>query len=150
LAETALYKAAVQAESFDSERGAFRTWLYAIATNLRLDLLRSWTRRIERLWSPRVEDCPEAADPRPSIEELMLREDCLSRAISELPERQRDVILLTYWEGFTYAETANILGMRPGTVGAHRDKALKRLRRLLDEQDSAVVTAPAAATGAEL
>lgn len=148
LAETALYKAASQAASFDPGRGAFRAWLYAIATNLRRDLLRSWTRRLERLWTTSAQDCAETADPRGSAEERMLREERLALALGELTERQRDVVLLTCWEGFSYAETAEILGLRPGTVGAHRDKALKRLRGLLEEGAQVGVPAPAA-RGAE-
>jgi RNA polymerase sigma-70 factor (ECF subfamily) len=149
LAETALYKAAAQAQGFDPERGAFRPWLYAIATNLRRDLLRSWTRRLEKLWHANAEDCSEAVDPRDSAEERLLREERLTRALAALTERQRDVVLLTCWEGFSYAETAKILGMQPGTVGAHRDKALKRLRRFLEEDGLIVVARQPAARGAE-
>ena len=145
LAETALYKAAAQASTFDSDRGGFRTWLYAIATNLRRDRIRSWTRRLERLWAASTEDCAEAVDPRSSAEERMLSDERLSRALAALSGRQRDVILLTCWEGFSYAETGKILGLRPGTVGAHRDKALKKLRRLFAEED--VLAVPAAAPG---
>lgn len=148
LAETALYKAAAQAGRFDSRRGAFRPWLYSIATNLRRDLIRSWTRRLERLWSADTDECAAAADPRASAEERMLREERLTRVLTQLTERQRDVVLLTCWEGFSYAETAKILGLQPGTVGAHRDKALKRLRRLLSEDQPLLAPAPAA-RGAE-
>ena len=144
LAETALYKAAAQSQSFNPRRGPFRPWLYAIAANLRRDLIRSWTRRLERLWTTRGEDAQEAADPRASVEERLLREERLSLALAELTERQRDVVLLTCWEGFSYAETAEILGLRTGTVGAHRDKAMKRLRSLLAEDEPLVVAAPAA------
>ena len=82
LAETALYKAASQAHTFDPARGAFRPWLYAIATNLRRDLIRSWARRLERLWTASPRDCAEVADPRASAEERMLREDGLTRALA--------------------------------------------------------------------
>jgi RNA polymerase sigma-70 factor (ECF subfamily) len=150
LAETALYKAAAQAQAFDPARGAFRPWLYAIATNLRRDLVRSWTRRLERLWSANTDECANAVDPRASAEERLLREERLSRALGELTSRQRDVVLLICWEGFTYAETAKILGMQPGTVGAHRDRALKRLRGLLEENGPAAVAPQPAAGGAEL
>lgn len=148
LAEAALYKAASQAANFDPERGLFRPWLYAIATNLRRDLMRSWTRRLERLWAASPEDAAETADPRCSIEERMLREERVTRALGALTERQRDVVLLTCWEGFSYAETAEILGLSAGTIGAHRDKALKKLRRLLEGEDTGLVVAPAA-RGAE-
>lgn len=147
LAEAALYKAALQARSFDPERGAFRPWLYAIATNLRRDLLRSWTRRLEKLWHASSED--EAVDPCGSAEERLLREERLTLALAALTKRQRDVVLLTCWEGFSYAETAAILGMQPGTVGAHRDKALKRLRRALEEDGLVAVAQRPAARGAE-
>jgi RNA polymerase sigma-70 factor (ECF subfamily) len=77
----------------------------------------------------------------------MLRDERLSRALAALTKRQRDIVLLTCWEGFSHAETAKILGLQPGTIGAHRDKALKRLRRLLDAE--AIASVPAAARGAE-
>ncbi|MEZ5393583.1 MAG: sigma-70 family RNA polymerase sigma factor [Bryobacterales bacterium] len=73
----------------------------------------------------------------------MLQEERVTRALGALTERQRDVMLLTCWEGFSYAETAEILGLSPGTVGAHRDKALKNLRRILEGEDAGLIAAPA-------
>ncbi|HTJ70457.1 MAG TPA: SigE family RNA polymerase sigma factor [Actinospica sp.] len=49
-------------------------------------------------------------------------------ALRSLPERQRAVVVLRYWEGLPEAEIAEALGCTVGTVRSHTSRALKRLR----------------------
>lgn len=53
-------------------------------------------------------------------------------AIDALPERLRQALLLTEMAGMTYREIAAALGIREGTVGSRRTRALAMLRRQLD------------------
>ena len=52
--------------------------------------------------------------------------------VCALPERQRAVVVLRYYEDLTEAETAQVLGCAVGTVKAHAHHALRALRRGLD------------------
>ncbi len=63
-------------------------------------------------------------DFTPEINEKL----ALSQAIDSLPFRQREIIRLRYFKGFTQAETGRILGLTQVTVSRGEAKALERLR----------------------
>ncbi len=56
----------------------------------------------------------------------------LQHALSRLPSRLRDVVILCELRELSHAEIAEILGIRPGTVGSRRHEALTSLRTILD------------------
>jgi RNA polymerase sigma factor (sigma-70 family) len=56
--------------------------------------------------------------------------DALIRTLRQLSAQQRAVIVLRYWEQFTEAETAEVLGCTEGTVKAAASRGLKRMREL--------------------
>lgn len=56
----------------------------------------------------------------------------LRDALARLPSRLRDVVILCELRELSHAEIAEILGVRPGTVGSRRHEALTRLRTILD------------------
>jgi RNA polymerase sigma-70 factor (ECF subfamily) len=49
----------------------------------------------------------------------------------EIPEKQRTVIVLKFYQGFKYSEIADILGCPLGTVKTRMHKGLKRLKKSL-------------------
>jgi RNA polymerase sigma factor (sigma-70 family) len=54
-------------------------------------------------------------------------------AVGQLSPRQREVVVLTYWEDLSETTVADRLGMSPGSVRRHLGRARQRLRNLLDE-----------------
>jgi RNA polymerase sigma-70 factor (sigma-E family) len=54
--------------------------------------------------------------------------DALLTEIGKLPRRQRGVLVLRYYEGFSDAEIAELLGCTPGTVRGYASRALAALR----------------------
>jgi RNA polymerase sigma-70 factor (sigma-E family) len=60
-------------------------------------------------------------------------QDQLARGLAVLPARQRAVIVLRYYEGLSEAEIADALGCARGTVKSQAAKALRTLRRVLDD-----------------
>lgn len=63
-------------------------------------------------------------DPEPDI----------MRAVVELPPQQRAATYLVYWAGMTVVETADLMGIRSGTVKRYLHLARRTLKGTLDEQ----------------
>jgi len=87
----------------------------------------SWWRRRRR--EQLVADAPEHADPGAVIEPP----EPLQRALRQLPDRQRAVVVLRHYEDLTEREVAALLRCSVGTVKSHNARALARLRKLLAE-----------------
>lgn len=60
-------------------------------------------------------------------------------AISGLPEMFREVVVLRYFEGFSYRQIASILGCPAGTVMSRLNRARAELRSILDEKTNALM-----------
>jgi RNA polymerase sigma-70 factor (ECF subfamily) len=109
----------------------FRGWLVRVTFRLALDLSRSVRRRQlrEMFWAR-----PELRPPAQSVEEIAASrqfEVRLARALEELPDRLRLVILLTAIEGHSVQEVAALLDVPAGTVKSRLFKARKCLAEKL-------------------
>jgi RNA polymerase sigma-70 factor (ECF subfamily) len=109
----------------------FRSWLVRVSFRLALDRSRSARRRElrEMLWAR-----PELRPPVQSVEEIVASrqfEERLARALDELPDRLRLVILLTAIEGHSVDEVAVLLDVPAGTVKSRLFAARKRLAEKL-------------------
>jgi len=62
--------------------------------------------------------------------------DKVLQAVSELPVRQQQTVVLRAWEGFDVKETAGIMGVSEGSVKTHYFRALKQLRNCLQTPGS--------------
>ncbi len=86
------------------------TWVYRVVTNLCTDRLRSGRRRAR----PMGDDLPDAADDAPGAEARMVetaRLAALQDALAQLPDRQREAVVLRHIEGLSNPEIAEILGI---------------------------------------
>jgi RNA polymerase sigma-70 factor (ECF subfamily) len=112
---------------------SFLTWLYKIASNLCIDQLRSRKARSALSLDVELEEGREpAADARNcSPEELAIRDsvqDVVQRAISNLPEKYRVVVVMRHLQDMSVEEIANVLNMPTGTVKTHLFRAREMLR----------------------
>lgn len=71
---------------------------------------------------------PAEDDPAANMDADRL-EDNLRRWISDLPDRQREALVLSRFEGLTHEEVAEVMDISPPTVNNHIVRALKKLRR---------------------
>lgn len=99
----------------------FSTWMTRILMNVCHDELRR--RKRETTW----EDVPEPAAE--DYDTLPLR-----TAVEHLPDEVRAVIVLRYFTGLSLAETAESLGIPPGTVSTRQRRGLELLRLDLEEE----------------
>jgi RNA polymerase sigma-70 factor (ECF subfamily) len=116
-------------------RGQVYTWLYRIAVNHCLNKLRRRKLvRFLRLEEPgdaerhhAAFDPPDpAADPAAALE-ARRRWAATQRAIARLPENQRAVLVLIRFEGLSYQQTAEVLGITAGAVESRLVRAMRRL-----------------------
>ncbi len=104
----------------------FKPWLYAIATNA----ARDWRRR-GKFEAP----TDDGTLPEQAAEEVPLPDPGLAKvvraALEQLPEAQREAILLHRFEGLGYAEIAVIAGVTESAVKVRAHRGHERLRELL-------------------
>lgn len=108
------------------ERAKFRSWLVRISFRLALDRLRSTKRRQQREAQWVFENArADAANPDAEFRHH------LERALDELPEKQRLVLLLAAMEGHTLDEVSALVGVPVGTVKSRLFFAKKALAEKL-------------------
>jgi RNA polymerase sigma-70 factor (ECF subfamily) len=107
------------------------TWLYAITSRLCLTRLASGERRMTREGEESLERLRAAADPAAHAERGEL-EAALQRAITELPEERRVVVVLRDFEGLSYEEIAAALDLPLGTVRSRLHRARTDLKEKLE------------------
>ena len=115
-----------------------RTWSLGIAINV----VREMKRRRGRHLTGTAEDGDGMAqtldDPAPlppAMSELGEARDALQQTLSELPERQREAIVLRYFEDLSVDETARAMGCASGTVKATVHQALRSLKKRMKQWD---------------
>lgn len=107
-----------------------KTWLMHIAVNTCRSMQRSWwSRMVDRSVTPDM-----LADLYPAVlnEDLSLVED-----VMRLPDSEKDVILLYYYQNMNVREVAQTLGIGISAVSMRLKKARTHLRGLLEEGDDA-------------
>ena len=117
-------------KSFRGE-AAFTTWMYRVARNTCLDHLKSIDRdgaRLKRYQQTSVAPVPAGEDV---AKERRLRR--LERALRELPDTQREVLVLSRYLGLKYREIAEVQECDVGAVKARAHRGLRRLRLLFDK-----------------
>jgi RNA polymerase sigma-70 factor, ECF subfamily len=101
-------------------------YLYRIALNLYRSKLRRVARAARKTVRPVPEPDPfEAADDR----------DAIGRAMTTLPEGQREAVVLVEWLGMTDDEAGEVLGVSPITVRVRLHRARGNLRPILERGD---------------
>lgn len=114
-------------------RCALGTWLYRIAVNEALQLLRRSTRNVVC----RPESPGDSPDPAPHSDRSVVRMD-VEEALAALPDDDRAILLLRHHEGLDYAAIAEVMDCPQGTVASRLNRARARLRQFLGPAYGAV------------
>ena len=110
------------------------TWLYRVVHNLCIDRIRKRRPQVP------VEDAPEPVDPEPSVIERMAqteRSRAVAAAIGELPDRQRQALVLRHFEGMSNPEIGEALECSVEAVESLLARARRQLTKRMMEQREA-------------
>lgn len=88
--------------------------------------------RRQRRWN-RIRDLLPLPSPKPDGPAASYQNDSLRRAIESLPDKQRDVLLLTEFTDMKQHQIGQLLGIPAGTVASRRNSALQKLREFMHE-----------------
>ncbi len=129
------------ARMYRAERGKVSTWLTSIARHRAIDLLRRRGVRPEQhsvAWAAvSAEALPTVNGPEETTF-LKMERARVRTAIAQLPEEQRQVLALAYFQGHTQSQIAEMLNLPLGTVKTRVRLAMQKLRQLLEEEASSI------------
>ncbi len=128
-----------QLGNFD-ERASFGTWIYRIAANCSLDLVRARKRRNDQMAAPadgeHMEDpLAQLASDSPTPERMAMSGEVRQRvaeAMEELSPTERTAFVLRHFEGMRMEEVSRVLDCQPGAAKHSVFRAVQKLRRALD------------------
>ena len=107
------------------ENASEKTWLSRIAINTCKDLRRAgWFRHVDR--SVTLDMIPEPVSP------VEPEEESLTIEIMKLPVKLKEVALLCWFQGMTYSEAAETLGISLQAVGSRLNRARRKLRSAIE------------------
>ena len=121
-----------KAKTFDRSRASVSTWIFTIARNRRIDVLRREKRSELLTVEPVLEPTPiEPPDVAVNARQM---EDLVRTAIEGLPEAQAEVLRYAFFEGKSHSEIAEETGLAIGTVKSRLRLAYDRLRQALADK----------------
>lgn len=113
----------------------FKPWLYQIATNLGRDHYKRLSTRQTVYLTEAIANRPDS-NVRNAPEAVAMADDesaALREALEDLPDHQRETIILRYFQELSLAEIAEVQGLPVGTVKSRLSLGLKRLRSVMEE-----------------
>jgi RNA polymerase sigma-70 factor (ECF subfamily) len=116
-----------------------RTWLLSIARNRCIDQLRA---RKRDPWGGAIDESAADPDAHPDAgalgSEWLADRSLVLRALEELAEGDRALVVLRFRNGLDYGELASAFGLREGTVRMRISRALARMREVLEREEERV------------
>jgi len=130
--QEAFFAAWRRAATYSTERGTARSWLLGVIHHRAIDVVRARKARGQTV--PLDEQLPIAGkdDLWSAVQQTLDREE-IRRALTTLPQEQRESIELAYFGGLTYPEIAGRLGVPLGTIKSRLRLGLEKLRQRLME-----------------
>lgn len=130
VAQETLLRLWLKAGNYNSQKSSLSTWLHQIAYHLCVDYLRLRGRFA-------AETDPPTDDPTTHTDAIYTANETdakLRQALSELPLTQRTALILTYYQGLTNREVAEIMGVSVRALESLLVRARQRLRRCMEEE----------------
>jgi RNA polymerase sigma-70 factor (ECF subfamily) len=132
--QTAYMKVLAGRAKFEG-RSTFRTWFFGVIRRTASEQQRRrWLR--DKLLTQWFAGQPLRLSGAAAASETGVDGSLLRSALSRLPERQRQVLHLVYYQDLTVEQAAGVLGVSIGTARTHFDRGKRRLRQLLAPQEA--------------
>jgi len=128
LIQEVMLKVWVKAKQFNPDKAAASTWLFTMARNTRIDMLRRKARHnnepleTEDIWSTDEEESPV------SVLQQHRNQASISDAVETLPTEQAQIVKMIYMEGKTHSVVAEDLQLPLGTVKSRLRLALSKMK----------------------
>jgi RNA polymerase sigma factor (sigma-70 family) len=146
LTQNLFYRVIRYRHTFDRTNGNFKAWLYRIAKNIHADYCRQQSKRKDRFALPEEGDyhAPGHASGHPSghvpgdgeiYSEAHLEK--LNRALARLAPEQRELLVLSRYQGMKYEEICKLKGLSMAATKVQIHRAIKQLRNLYFNQSKA-------------
>jgi RNA polymerase sigma-70 factor (ECF subfamily) len=120
-----------KAHLFDRKKAAASTWIFTIARNRRIDILRQQKYpELDANDPALVPDTPAEADDEVIAEQ---RGELVRAALDKLPEEQRELVRLAFYNGWSHGQLADETNLPLGTVKSRLRLAFGRLRQELGD-----------------
>ena len=110
-----------KADSFDSTKASVSTWVYTITRNTVIDYYR--TRKMHELLTDDI-----SAEEENDLDDNL---ELLAEALEQLDERERDLIILHYYSGYTLKSIAEMVNVSYSYAKVIHNKALQELRKFM-------------------
>ena len=120
-----------QAQNYSAERGSPEAWIVNIARSRAIDKIRS-IRRMQKSFV--LTDDPARAESPENVESSAVESEtrlAMNSALANLPDMQRKVLELAYFDGLTQSEIADRLAEPLGTVKTRMRSGIQKLREIL-------------------
>lgn len=99
----------------------FAPWLAGICRNVAKDMLAAKARQIN------TDDIPQATEPDNSDEKNRL----IRRAIEQLPDSAKDLVVLRYYDGLSYEQISSVLGISKASINGRLTRAKRKMANYL-------------------
>ena len=121
-----------KAHLFEPQKSSLATWLYRIARNRRIDILRRDRVDFVDPDDFALDIADESSVDAERLVDAQSRDDVLRTALAGLPEEQLALVKLAFFESLSHSEIASRTGLPLGTVKSRIRLAFTRLRRALE------------------
>lgn len=122
-------KVAEKYDTFDGEKASYSTWIFTITKNMVISHFRKYRE------SEDISEMEIADDTAAPLDAAILKEQSavLAKALTALPERDRDIIIARYYYDKSFKEIGEMLDMTEANARVSHGRALKKLRELIGD-----------------
>ena len=131
LTQNLFYRVIRYRQSFDQRQGSFRSWVYQTARNIHNDHLKEQKKSAGHN-KPFLEDHLQVAEPQSGYQEEHF--DKLNFALSQLKADQRELLLLSRFEGLKYEEISRLNGKSVLAIRVMVHRAIQNLKTIYFNQ----------------